>query len=494
MTSNDAPLRDAQAAIERSRARHDPDYPRFHLAPPVGRLNDPNGLILIDGVYHAFYQFGPFFPERKLIYWGHASSTDLASWDTHPPAIAPGDWFDRSGVYSGGALRQGDTVWLHYTGNVKTADGQRESYQCAATTTDMVQFAKHPANPFIPGPPAGYTPHIRDPQVLRDGDGYLMLLGAQREDETGCILVYRGASPDSWELAGELSFPGADDRFRAFGYMWECPNLLRVPDEKTGEIHDVLIFCPQGAPPVGDGFANIFPCGYLIGRLDGTAFHAAGEFRELDRGFEFYAPQVFAGSGDGADGAPVLLGWLGNASEDDQPSLREHGWVHTMSVPRRVTVRGGVLHQRPALELPPAQVCRAEATVIGREPVVIDELTGKDSYWVSFEVVQPAGGKWSLSLSGGEDSQVVFTFGQDALTVDRGATRYPHGERRSVAIELPRRVRIDLLHDRSVTELFIDDGRIAFSMRTYLHPGTRRLSIASDEDLEVVRARARLPR
>ncbi|MEZ5086057.1 MAG: glycoside hydrolase family 32 protein [Tessaracoccus sp.] len=492
MTSNDALLRDAQAAIERSRAHLDPDYPRFHLAPPVGRLNDPNGLIVVDGVYHAFYQFGPFFPDRKLIYWGHASSTDLTSWQTHPPAVAPGDWFDRSGVYSGGAVREGGTVWLHYTGNVKDADGHRESYQCAVTTTDMEHFVKHPANPLIPGPPPGYTPHVRDPQVIRDGDGYLMLLGAQRADESGCILVYRGANLESWELAGELTFPGLEGRLSGFGYMWECPNLLRVPDEKTGEIHDVLIFCPQGVGPLGDGFANIFPCGYLIGELVGTAFHAAGEFVELDRGFEFYAPQVFSGSADGLQAGPVLMGWLGNASEDDQPSLREHGWVHMMSVPRRLSLRDGVLIQRPDLDLGPVHGCESEGAMITEDPVVIDEVTGVESYWLTLDVARPAEGEWTMTLGGGNDSRVVITFGPEALTVDRGATRYPHGERRTLAVELPDRVRIDLVHDRSVTEMFIDDGRLAFSMRTYLSQGTRRLAITSEQGGEIVAARVRV--
>ena len=38
----------AQDAIAASAAADDPDYPRFHVVPPVGRLNDPNGL-LVDG-------------------------------------------------------------------------------------------------------------------------------------------------------------------------------------------------------------------------------------------------------------------------------------------------------------------------------------------------------------------------------------------------------------------------------------------------------------
>ena len=38
----------AKDAVAASRAASDPDYPVFHVAPPVGRLNDPNGL-LVDG-------------------------------------------------------------------------------------------------------------------------------------------------------------------------------------------------------------------------------------------------------------------------------------------------------------------------------------------------------------------------------------------------------------------------------------------------------------
>ena len=32
---------------------------KFHAAPPVGWLNDPNGLCQYQGVYHAFYQYSP---------------------------------------------------------------------------------------------------------------------------------------------------------------------------------------------------------------------------------------------------------------------------------------------------------------------------------------------------------------------------------------------------------------------------------------------------
>lgn len=479
----------ADLAIQESRATRDPDRPIFHLAPPVGRLNDPNGLVVVDGVYHAFYQFGPFFPVDRTIYWGHATSTDLLTWQQHAPAIVPDSSYDRNGAYSGGAYVHDGEVWLHYTGNVKDGD-VRTATQCAVTSSDLETFTKHPGNPLIPGPPAGYTSHFRDPMVFaHDAGGFRMCLGAQREDLTGCVLLYRSPDLTHWTLEGELRFPGAD--LGDFGFMWECPNLIRVPDERTGELHDVLIFCPQGVGPDGEYFRNVDPCGYLVGRLEGRDFHIARPFTELDRGFEFYAPQTFhrpTGSDAGpdadpdADMAPLLLGWLGNPSEDDLPSLESYGWVHTLSIARRLTLRDGHLHQRPVIvpDGPRTVTCRASVagTVLRDGSRALDELAGRDTYALHLEVDQAEAADWTVTLRSG-DSGVELRFDHGHLTVDRSRTRYPHGGRRTVSVPADSVLTVDVVHDRSVTEVFVGDGHTSFSMRSFLADGplTTELSV-----------------
>ena len=288
-------LASALAAEASSRAQQDPDYPLFHVAPPVGRLNDPNGLIEVGGTYHAFFQYTPEHP-RRLVYWGHATSADLTRWDYYAPAILPDTRQDANGAYSGTAIEVGDHVELWYTGNYKDPEtGEREATQCVVTTTDMVHFDKQ-VPPVIERQPQGYTAHFRDPQVWRDADGsYRMLLGVQRENLTGAALLYRSTDLRAWECEGEMTFPDAGGTFDAFGYMWECPNLVRLVDEETGEGRDVLIICPQGISPEREGFENIFPCVAIVGELVGTEFRGAdGSFEELDRGTEFYAPQIMA--------------------------------------------------------------------------------------------------------------------------------------------------------------------------------------------------------
>ena len=54
---------------------------RYHIMPPVGWLNDPNGLCYFHGEYHLFFQYSPSDANGSLKYWGHYVSPDLLSWE-----------------------------------------------------------------------------------------------------------------------------------------------------------------------------------------------------------------------------------------------------------------------------------------------------------------------------------------------------------------------------------------------------------------------------
>lgn len=465
----------AAAAIEGSTAMADPDYPVFHVAPPVGRLNDPNGLIRDGGTYHAFYQFTPEYP-RKLVYWGHATSQDLMSWTHHQPAILPDSPYDRNGAYSGTAvaLRTGG-YRLFYTGNRKEESGERRASQCAVFSRDLVTFSKDPDNPLIPQPAPGYTAHYRDPQVWKDSDGaYRMLVGAQRDNLTGAAVLYRSDDAHQWEFEGELTFPDAHGAFDSFGFMWECPNIVTLTDGETGEERQVFFFCPQGISPEREGFENIFPCVYIVGTLVGTEFRGAtGEFTEVDRGFEFYAPQAFA-QGDGLSGAVVYMGWAGNAGEDDQPSLASGGWVHTLTLPRQMSLHAGVVKQFPAIS----------PEVLGDYDVVVNSGdAASPASRSTFDAALAAVGKtrtFRLTLEGADGSDHVgvrmgstssycsIVIEGGVLTVDRSHSRYAHGGSRSVTLPVGCAPVLDVWHDKSVTEIYVGDGDVVFTMRTFV--------------------------
>ncbi|RJF44775.1 glycoside hydrolase family 32 protein [Actinomyces sp. 2119] len=481
----------ARDAVASSRASSDPDYPIFHVAPPVGRLNDPNGLLVDDGTFHVFYQFSPFHPHRKLVYWGHASSTDLSHWEHHPPAVVPNSSYDASGAYSGNAVVLDEEevgsapaaapFQLFYTGNLKDpVTDERTASQCLVTSPDLATFTKWPDNPLVPVHAEGYTAHYRDPMVVRDPDRpgeYRMLVGAQRRDETGAAVVYRSNDLVTWAWEGELSFPQAGGAFDRFGYMWECPGIVRLSDEVTGEERDVLIFCPQGIRPEQEGFENIFPCVYTVGRLEGTQLRDCdGTFYEVDRGFEFYAPQVFARR-PSEPGPVLMMGWAGNASEDDQPSIEPDGgtggWVHTLTVPRVLSLRGGRLVQRPAVPWADhASRPSVVGAVLGTGSHDVAELGGSRSWYLRLEAQEDmTSGTWGLRI-GSETSHVDIMLGDGVLTVDRSTSRYTqHGQRRTVSLPPGCAPALEVLHDRSVTEIFVGDGDLAFTLRSFVGPG-----------------------
>lgn len=468
-------LREAQRHAEEysQQVRQDPDYPALHLAPKVGRLNDPNGLVYKDGVYHAFYQYSPVHPIRA-VFWRHATSTDLNHWEDQKTAIAPIKWYDKNGCYSGsGIVAPNGDLEFFYTGNVKDEEGNRTPYQCLFTSSNNGEtFRRHTENPLISGPAEGYTAHYRDPHVFERQGQWWAVIGAQRTNLTGAVVIYTSTDRRTWDFAGEISF--SDPALADLGYMYECPNLIFQTDEVSGEEKAVLIFSPQGMEPEGEKYQNIFQTGYVAGTLDLESLNFTVEtpFTELDAGTEFYAPQVFANKLTDR-GESIMVGWFGNADEDELPSW-EHRWVHQFTYPRALAVRDGKVYQNPvaeldvALPLAPVEL-GAEGLLAEAQDARVFRLTAD---------LDVSKGPVQLIVSDELGTALTLEIGQDSAKLDRSGTRYHvGGDVRTRALTPSSQHSFELLIDAAGTEFFVDGGAEVFSSRTFFNGSSRTLRL-----------------
>ena len=317
--------------------------PHYHYAAAANWLSDPNGLVFAQGEWHLFYQYNPQGEEWGHMSWGHAVSRDLAAWQELPVAIAE---TPRDLIFSGSAVTDAegvagfgkDALIAFYT--AAAAQGPAHQSQAVAYSTDRGRSWTHYAgNPVIDLGLADF----RDPNVFwhHGTQRWIMVVVLSAENRA---VLYASRDLLHWDELSAISGTGAP------GQVWECPLLIELPVEGTGESRwlfkvDVL----HGGP--GSGAI------YQTGTFDGIRFHPDGPAKAprwllADHGSDFYAAVAWHEPRD-EQGRPVWIGWMGNHAYQGQ--LPKQGWRGAMSLPRRLSlVRRGDDH-----------VLRQEAVLVG---------------------------------------------------------------------------------------------------------------------------------
>ena len=109
--------------------------------------------------------------------------------------------------------------------------------------------------------------------------------------------------------------------------------------------------------------------------------------------------------------------------------------------------------------------------------MVVAQLVDSRSWRLAFDA---AYGAERLSLRIGEDSGLEIILEEQRLIVDRRGTRYPHGGRRVVSLTAGEANRVEVVHDRSITEIFVGDGDLAFTLRSFVAPDSSGAVLIAD--------------
>lgn len=429
---------------------------QFHIQPNTGLLNDPNGFSYYNGEYHLFYQWFPLGPVHGLKYWYHISSKDLVNWNDCGIGITPDKYFESHGAFSGTGVVENERLYLFYTGNTRDEDWIRHPYQCLAVMNKDGSITKND-EPIIECVPEGYTDHFRDPKVLKHNDKYYCLIGAQTDELLGTVVHYQSEDLLNWTFRGEVK-----TSFKGNGFMWECPDYF--------ELHNrgIFIISPQGMEPDGDNYLNIFQSGYLIGEKidfeDGIFNH--GMFRELDRGFDFYAPQT---TEDG-NGRRILIGWMG-LPEIDYPS-DENGWAHCLTIPREIIIKDNKIIQVPVEELQQLRCNeRSISYKLSNEDRIVDDFNRK-VYEVICTFKEFNGDYIGVKLRKGENEETVVYYDvrDKKLVVDRSKSgklfAEAYGMQRKCTID-SKEIKLQIFIDVSSIEVFVNDGEEVFTGRIF---------------------------
>lgn len=271
----------------------EPLRPQIHFTAKNGWINDPNGLIYLDGIYHMFYQYNPAESNWGNMHWGHATSNDLVHWTEEKTALFPDE---RGMMFSGSAVLDEKNLLGKNTENKKAVllyyTTTNPFSQCLSYSTDgFKSIEKYSDNPII----ENIEEENRDPKVIfcDELDCYLMVL--YLKEDIFCIL--KSDDLVNWNELQRLRLQGDD----------ECPDFFPLTDIKGNR---KWIFIGAHGK-------------YLVGKFKHGKFEPEQEAISHQYGCSAYAGQTFSNL---SNGRVVRVAW-------DRWGLPSCGFNGQMGIP-----------------------------------------------------------------------------------------------------------------------------------------------------------------
>ncbi|MDR2757197.1 MAG: glycoside hydrolase family 32 protein [Planctomycetaceae bacterium] len=283
--------------------------PQFHFTARTGWINDPNGLLYCNGVWHLFFQHNPYGTNWGNMTWGHAASPDLLHWTEHPAAIHPdklGTIFSGSGVVdwnncSGFQKGQEKPLVLFYTASGGSARFGAKMTQCLVYSVDAGQtFQKYEHNPVLPQ----ITNGNRDPKVIWYEANKQWIMALYMEKENYALFVSENLK--EWNKICNINDLGCS----------ECPDFFPLPVDGNSSNTKWVFWGADGK--------------YLLGSFDGKTFKRETEPLTNKYGGNDYAAMTFS---DAPDKRRIQLAWMQGGQYPRMPFNQQY------SVPRELTLR-----------------------------------------------------------------------------------------------------------------------------------------------------------
>jgi sucrose-6-phosphate hydrolase SacC (GH32 family) len=242
--------------------------PQLHFTPPQQWMNDPNGMVYLDGEYHLFYQYHPYGNKWGPMHWGHAVSKDMVQWQNLPIALYP----DEHGtIFSGSAVVDRDNtsglgsktnppliaIFTYHNHLLETQGRNDFQTEGMAYSLDKGRtWTKYADNPVVKNP--GLR-DFRDPKVSWYAPGRKWIMTLAVADHASFY-----SSPDLKHWTHESDF-GLE--WGTHAGVWECPDLIEMKIDGEAMTRHVLLVS-VGTGGINGGSATQ----YFVGDFDGHQF------------------------------------------------------------------------------------------------------------------------------------------------------------------------------------------------------------------------------
>ena len=474
--------------------------PQLHFTPATQWMNDPNGMVYLDGEYHLFYQYHPYSNRWGPMHWGHALSRDLVHWQQLPIALYPdphGAIFSGSAVFDrdntsglGTATRPPLVALFAYHDHELERQGaiEVESQGLAYSLDRGRSWAKYRGNPVLRNP--GIR-DFRDPKVFWFAPTRRWIMTLAAKDQ---VSFYSSRNLKDWRHESDFG-----RGWGAHGGVWECPDLIDMPvvDERAHRFV-LLSSVNPGAPNGGSGTQ------YFVGTFDGHHFkpdddtqRLAAQARWLDYGSDDYAGVTWSGV-PASDGRTLMLGWMSNWNYAQQvPTER---WRSAMTLPRELTLhrdaRGLALRSAPVAELKSLRVrsVAIPARRVDAPAELIDTALGGATLLeleVTLDLHTATNASLAFRNAQGEQAVLRVNRAQQRYEFDRSASGETGFNASFSGLQTAplsgdaRLVRLRVFVDHSSVEVFINDGETVLTALVFPHVPYQSVLLSADAGIEV---------
>ena len=472
----DMRLSDTFSAENREKYR-----PAYHHTPLYGWMNDPNGMVYHDGVWHLCYQWNPFGSKWQNMTWGHSTSRDLIHWEPQEPTLLP----DGLGtIFSGSsAIDEANSAGFGKNSIVTlfTSAANSQVQSLAYSNDGGYTYTTYPGNPVLT-----LESEARDPNMFwnEETKQWTLILAHALDHE---MLIFTSPDLKSWTLQSSFGKGlGAQDG------VWECPDLFELPVTGTQEKKWVLICNINPGGPFGGSATQ-----YFTGSFDGKTFKvdtdASGNVptKWLDYGKDHYATVSWSDT----PGRRTVIGWMSNWQyAAEVPTLqfrsantlpREMGvfkvddqyYVSSKPSPELDALRGKITHNAKRIQVGK----RAHTVSLPQENDGICEIL------MNVDAKRSKQLKMTLANKAHEKVTIIYDVEKETISFDRTQSGIVDFSQDFPAVtvtptyENDGSVNLRLFIDRSSMELFEQEGRFVMTNLVFPTSPYTTLSFQAEE-------------